>query len=267
MSQKERLVAALLLAIAVAGGALIPRLLASPPASLGIALGPGPGRSVVQAPTILRERQRAAPRHTISPPSRVVAAPVAPVVPTTVRPKPSAGAAQPKHAPAPSPAPPATTTPPSPIPATPSPSPAAAVPAGAVEGPPGHEKTPPGQEKAKPLGHEKTPPGHEKATPPGHENTPPGHERTPPGPAGAKGPHDVPGSGHGKGSPQAPPHPVGSHHRGVGHLAPPAPRAAPPAPHARPKARPKARQPGDKGGHEPPPQVAQGHGDKRNGKP
>ena len=42
MSWKERLVAALLLAIAVGGGALIPRLLASPATPLGIALGAGP---------------------------------------------------------------------------------------------------------------------------------------------------------------------------------------------------------------------------------
>ena len=64
MSRKERLVAALLLAVAVAGGALIPRLLASPPTSLGIALGPGPSRSVVQAPAIpQRATQRAAPAH------------------------------------------------------------------------------------------------------------------------------------------------------------------------------------------------------------
>src|SRR3954471_22477097 len=156
MSRKERLVAALLLAIAVAGGALIPRLLASPPTSLGIALGPGPGRSVVQAPAIPRERHRAAPRHTISPPSRVVAAPIAPVVPITVHPKPSGGLAQPQHAPAPAPATPTTTTQPSPTPVTPAPSPAAASPAGVVEGPPG-------QEKATPPGHENTPPGHEKA--------------------------------------------------------------------------------------------------------
>src|SRR6266480_4092433 len=93
MSGKESLVAALLLAIAVAGGALIPRLLASPPTSLGIALGPGPSRSVVQAPAIPRERHHAAARHAISPPSRAVAAPIAPVVPITVHPKPSAGVA------------------------------------------------------------------------------------------------------------------------------------------------------------------------------
>src|SRR5438876_12198562 len=250
MSGKERLVAALLLAIAVAGGALIPRLLASPPTSLGIALGPGPSRSVVQAPAIPRERHRAAPRHTVSPPSRVAAAPIAPVVPITVHPKPSAGVVQPKHAPAPSPAPPATTTQSTPVPVTQSPSPAAASRADVVEGPPGRDKAPPGQEKA---------------TPPGNENTPPGQEKTPPGPAGPKERHDVPGSGHGKGFPQAPPNPVGAHHRGVGHLAPPAARPAPAPPHARPKARPEDRQPRGEGGHgPPPPQVAHGNGNGHN---
>src|SRR2546421_4197341 len=246
MSGKERLVAALLLAIAVAGGALIPRLLASPPTSLGIALGPGPGRSVVQAPAIPRKRHHAAPRHAISSPSRAVAAPIARVVPITVHPKPSAGVVQPKHAPAPSPEPAATTTPPSPVPVMQSPSPAAASRADVVEGPPGRDKAPPSQEKA---------------TPPGHENTPPGQEKTPPGPAGPKERHDVPGSGHGKGFPQAPPNPVGAHHRGVGHLAPPAARPAPAPPHARPKARPEDRQPRGEGGHgPPPPQVAHGNG-------
>jgi hypothetical protein len=124
----------------------------------------------------------------------------------------------------------------------------------------GHANTPPSQEKEK-----ATPPGHEN-TPPGHEQAPPGHEKTPPGPAGAKEPHDVPPSGHGKGSPQAPPHPVGDHHRHVGHLAPPAAGPAPAAPHARPKARAEAREPRGEGGHGPPPQVAHDHGPKGYGK-
>ena len=68
MSRKERAIAALLLAVAVIGGALIPRLLASPSAPLGIALGPGPGRSVVQAPALPkpapRTGSRAAPPRT-----------------------------------------------------------------------------------------------------------------------------------------------------------------------------------------------------------
>ena len=242
MSRKERLVAALLLAVAVAGGALIPRLLASPPTSLGIALGPGPSRSVVQAPAIPRVRRSAPPQHTTPRLSPLVQAPVAPVTPaTTLRPKPATSVTGPKHSAPKPPAPPTTKTPPPVVPTTPPP-PAAARPPD--EGPPGHDNTPPGQ-----------------------EGTPPGHEKTPPGHANAKGHHDVPPSGHGEGSPQAPPHPVGPHHRHVGHLASPPPRPAPPAPHARPKARPEAGEPRGKGGHgPPPPQVAHGHDRHDHGK-
>ena len=234
MSRKERWVAALLLAVAVAGGALIPRLLASPPTSLGIALGPGPSRSVVQAPAVPRVRRSAPPQQTTSRPSREVQAPAAPVTPiATVRPKPSTSVTGPKHAAATPPAPPTKETPPTVVSLTPPP-PAAAAPAD--KGPPGHDKTPPGQ-----------------------EGMPPGHEKTPLSHAEAKGHHDVPPSGHGKGSPQAPPHSVGPHHRHVGHLASPPPRPAPPAPHARPKARPKAGEPSGKGGGPPSPPVTHGH--------
>ena len=66
MSHKERLIAGLLLAIAVAGGAVIPRLLAAPATSLGIALGPGPSRSVVRAPAIPKPSHRAVPRQATS---------------------------------------------------------------------------------------------------------------------------------------------------------------------------------------------------------
>lgn len=247
MSQKERLVAALLLVVAVAGGALIPRLLASPPTSLGIALGPGPSRSVVQAPPIPRVRRSAQPEHTTSRPSPLVQAPIAPVAPaTTVRPKPAANVTGPKHSAATPSAPPTTRTPPPVVPTTPPP-PAAARPAD--EGPPGDDKTPPGHE----------------TTPRGQEGMPRGHEQAPPGHVKAKGHPDVPGSGHGKGSRQTPPHPVGPHHRHVGHLASPPPRPAPPTPHARPEARPKAGEPRGKGGHGPPsPQVA--HGDDHHGR-
>src|SRR5262252_8938983 len=111
MSRRERVIAALLLAVAVVGGAVMPRLLASPATALGIALGPSPRPSVVQAPTIPQ-----APRHANSgqPTSSVTPRPVvssAPAVPVVVRPKPAA-AAQPKHVQAPSPAPPAKTAPP-----------------------------------------------------------------------------------------------------------------------------------------------------------
>ena len=67
MSRKERVIAALLLAVAVIGGALIPRLLASPSAPLGIALGPGPGRSVVQAPALPKAPHHSSARSIVSP--------------------------------------------------------------------------------------------------------------------------------------------------------------------------------------------------------
>jgi hypothetical protein len=63
---------------------------------------------------------------------------------------------------------------------------------------------------------------------------------------------------------------VGSHHRGVGHLAPPASRPAPPARKGGPQARPENRGRGSKGSHGPPPAappaVAPGHGHGGNGK-
>lgn len=272
MSRRERVVAALLLTLAVAGGALIPRLLASPPASLGIGFGPGPSRSVVQAPTIPGTRRHAAPQPTTSQPSHVIAAPVAPVIPATVRPLPAPKVTPPRHVPAPTPAPPpAKTTVPTPVPVAPPPSqpvvvsPAAvpAAPPGHGGTPPGHGGTPPGQAKKSP-GHGGTPPGQTR-TPPGQAKVapqaakiPPGHAKTPPGQA-KKG-RDLPGSGHGEESSQAPPQPVGHHHRHVGHLASPPSRPAPPAPRPRPQARPETRGPHGKVGHGPPPaQVAHGH--------
>ena len=65
MSRKERVIAGLLLVVAVAGGALIPRLLASPATPFGIALGPGPGPSVVQAPAASPKQ----PHHSVSQPA------------------------------------------------------------------------------------------------------------------------------------------------------------------------------------------------------
>ncbi|HZC75323.1 MAG TPA: hypothetical protein VE220_05055, partial [Gaiellaceae bacterium] len=58
MSRTERAIAALLLAIAVAGGALLPRLLSSPPSRIGVALGPSPGRVIVRAPAVPEARHR-----------------------------------------------------------------------------------------------------------------------------------------------------------------------------------------------------------------
>ena len=279
MSRKELLIAGLLLAVAVVGGASIPRLLASPATSLGIALGPGPGRSVVQAPTITKQPP-VVRRHASSPVSGGSAVSLAPVASATAQPTPTSGAATgPKHAASPPAEPPVLTAPsPTPSPARP---PAAtqrnpSVPAT----PPGEAKTPPGQAK-KSLGHETTPPGQAK-TPPGQAKTPPGQAKTPPG-HGPRAMHgrpnkptvtpesqDLPGSGHGAPSQQTPPHAVGSHHRRVGHLAASSARPASPAPRGRAKARPEAREPRGKGGNgpatPPAPVTPPGHAQNGNGK-
>jgi hypothetical protein len=249
MSGKERVTAALLLVVAVAGGALIPRLLASPPTSVGIALAPGPSPSVVQAPAIARVQHAARPQRTFSPSSQVVArpasTPVNSVAPVVVRPEPATSVALPKTAFRPTAKPSTTPLRPQPLAETPAPlaagppTPVAPVPAGLRKTPPGHGGTPPGQAR----------------TPPGQAHVPPGHAKHGP---------DLPGSWGGEErSQQAPPYPVGPHHRGVGHLAPPPARPAPPAPPAGPQARPEARCPHDKGGHEPSPQVT--HGRDRHG--
>jgi hypothetical protein len=266
MSRKELLIAGLLLAVAVAGGGLIPRLLASPAAPFGMALGPGPARSVVQAPTVSATPTHETSEHT-SFVSRVSTAARTPVAHATVKPPPAARVVQPKQ-PAPvTTGPPPVTTPTQPPAAAgrnPTPPPAA---------PPGQPKTPPGQAK-KLQGPEMTPPGQLK-TPPGQQKTPPGHQKAPPGdlprgshgkPTVTRGPKDLPGSAHGT-VPQAPPHSVGHHDRGVGHLSATSARPAAAAPHPRQKARPQTRGSGSQGGHQPPsPQVAGGHGHGGNGK-
>jgi len=279
MSRKERVIAGLLLVVAVLGGAVLPRLLASPATTLGIALGPSPGPSIVQAPTIHTTPRHVTARHTLSPVPAGIAVSSAPVTPVVVQPKPAASTATPKHVPAPSPAPPATATPPSPAP-LPAPPPAQLPAATAHQGstsntPPGHAKTPPGLAK-KPSPRNETPPVH-ATTPPGHAKTPPANAkplRAPGPPPSAKpetapgrsnGAHDLRGSGHGR-PVKTPPHAVGSHHRGVGHLAPPPAGSAQAAPGGGPQARPKARGPRSKSGVEPPPQVANGHGQNGNGK-
>src|SRR5215831_14995362 len=108
MSRKELLIAALLLAVAVVGGAVIPRLLASSAAPLGIALGPGPSRSVVQAPTISATHHHGASRHTGAVLSRVSSTPVTPVAQAAVQSSSTSSVAHPKHVAAP-PAVPVTT--------------------------------------------------------------------------------------------------------------------------------------------------------------
>jgi hypothetical protein len=280
MSRKELLIAGLLLAVAVVGGASIPRLLASPATSLGIALGPGPGHSVVQAPTIIKQPP-VVRRHASSPVSGASAVSLAPVASATAQPTPTSGAAHPKHAASPPEAP-------APVPTAPSPAPYPAQPPAATKRnpsspttPPGQAKTPPGQAKKSP-GEETTPPGQAK-TPPGQAKTPPGQAKAPPGhgPRAMHGRHDkptvtperqdLPGSGHGAPVPQqTPPHPVGSHHRRVGHLAPSSARPASPAPGGRPTARPEACEPRGKGGNRPAtppaPVTPPGHGQKGNGK-
>jgi hypothetical protein len=236
MSRKERLIAGLLLAIAVAGGAVIPRLLAAPATPLGIALGPGPSHTVVQAPAIPKpSRGVASPRHATPPARQVV--PTVPVTPAAPQPTSSSNAVHPQHAPAPAPAPAAT---PHPAPAPPPASPAAASrPPAAV--PPAHGL----QGRAE--------------TAPGHEKTPPGLAKPHPDPEQRSEHRGDLGSGHGQ-APQASSHTVG-HHRGhVGHLAPPPAGPAPPAHEGSSKARPEARGPRGKDSHGPPPQVAHGHG-------
>ncbi len=229
MSRKERVVAALLLAIAVAGGALIPRLLASPPTPLGIALGPGPGRSVVQAPTHPARAARARlPRaHDLAAFSSCVAAPVAPVAPSHRAPEAERGRRAAEHAPAPSPAPPPRRLR-RPDPATPPPLPAAALPAGAVEAAlagsreRSRRRARRSARRPEPREHAAGPRARHAAR--ATQNTPPGHESAARDLPEPRARHDLPGSGHGSQVPQAPPHPVGPHHRGLGHLA-----ASPPA--------------------------------------
>jgi hypothetical protein len=259
MSRKELLIAGLLLAVAVVGGASIPRLLASPAAPLGIALGPGPGSSVVQTPTISAAPHHAASRHSSSALSQASATPVKPVTQAAVQPSSTASVAQPKHVTAP-PAAPVTTVP---HPAT-----AAKQPPAAVGRNPSAPATPPGQGKKLQ--------GPEMMTPPGHLKTPPGHAKTPPGqlpraahgkPTLTGGQRDLPGSGHGRQVPEVPPHAVGHHDRGLGHLPQASARSAAAAGYSRAHARPEAGGSRGQGGHEPSaPPVAHGQGHNGNGK-
>ena len=263
MSRKELLIAGLLLAVAVVGGAVIPRLLASPAVPLGIALGPGPSRSVVQAPTVSGARHHPTSGHTNSPHASAV---VTPVTHVAVQPSPTASVVQSKRATTPPPtapvaALPTAVTPPKQPPAL----------AGRNASPP---TTPPGQAKAS-RGQQMTPPGHMK-TPPGHMKTPPGHAKTPPvhlthashgKPTLARGERDLPGSGHGRPVPQAASHAVDHHDRNVGHLPPHPARPAAAARHSCPKARPETRGSSGQGSHGPPaPPVTNGHGHNGNGK-
>src|SRR5215468_507047 len=118
MSGMERGVAALLLGVAVAGGVLIPRLLSGPAAPLGVAVGAGPDRIVVEAPALAQVR----PAHRRPSPhagsvTRVTATPAISVVAhISSLPK----LAPVKRIPTPSAVPPATSTPTPPTPSPPS---------------------------------------------------------------------------------------------------------------------------------------------------
>jgi hypothetical protein len=249
MSQKERAIAALLLAIAVVGVALIPRLLSAPATSLGVAIGPEPGRSVVVAPAIPRTPHRAARREVHSP----AVAPVAQAVPVTLVPPSKPSAAHTKHAAIP-PAPQTTTTTPTP----PSPPPASFQPPPAQPSPLTPTSTRPGNGYGDKNHVHTGPPGHARPA----QQAPPATPAQPTPPRVASGQrsrgHDVPGSKHGRPVSQVPPHPVGHSDRHVGRVAKAPARPAPPAPEASPKARPKAgRASGE--GSQPASPLADGH--------
>src|SRR5215469_10668315 len=76
MSGTERWIAAMLLAVAVTGGALIPRLLSEPSGPLGVAVAPSPIRSVVQAPAAPKPTRSKTPAPQVSTPARADVTPV-----------------------------------------------------------------------------------------------------------------------------------------------------------------------------------------------
>jgi hypothetical protein len=231
MSGKERAIAAFLLAIAVGGGALIPRLLSAAPKPLGIALGPGPAApSVVRAPAIPRAPHHAAPTPTrVAPPAEPAPQSIARI---TVKPAPKPVA--PRSASTPRPASPTTSSPPPPP----------------LPPPPSTATTTPTPQALSPAS---TRPGNGQGDKNHVHTGPPGHA-----PEAAGKSSDLRGSGHGKGHAQASSHTVGPHDRGVGHLATPPSAAAPGAHAAGPKARPDAGNQGSQGS--PPQAVAQSPG-------
>ena len=228
MSRTERVIATLLLAIAVAGGAVMPRLLSAPSRNFGSGFAPDSGRSVVRLSAIPLP-VRHAPAPPVAQPAEATARPVAPVVPAAVPPSQS-GAAHAGHVRAPRSSRAVT-----PLEPSSGPSPLAAGP-----------QTPATITPAVKPAHE-PPSGHQPEDKPGRRG---------PGP-------DVPGSRHGP-PPQVPAHPVGARHRHVGRVAKAPARPAAPAPKAGPKARPKAGRPSGKS--DPPPAVAHRHGPSGRGK-
>jgi hypothetical protein len=254
MSGKERIVAALLLAVAVAGAALVPRLLSAPAGPPGVALGagPGPARSVVQAPALPQPPHPARSRSIVP-----QAAQVAPIVPVGYRP-----AAQPSAASQPAPV--HRASPPPPSPPAPSPSPPSPSPPTPLPGPASQPASLPGPASLPaPSTPASTRPGHGYGDKNHVHTGPPGQPV--PGSAGTEPPrrshcHDLEGSGHGPQLPQAPPDGVGAHPHGVGHLPAPAAAAAPAANEAGSHARPEARGPCHQGRPAEPLTHAAGHG-------
>jgi hypothetical protein len=242
MSGKERVIAAVLLAVAVAGGASIPRLLSSPPGALSVALGPGPSRSVVQAPAIPNAPHRKVPAR-VTPPAQPVATVPAPVVRPAPKPRPVPA----KHVSPPPPPTAALTPPPPPTPTTTTTT---------TTAPP--------------------PPVAPLSLRPGHGYGDKNHTHTGPrslaglSPAAKPGRRshggDLEGSGHGRSLSQTPSDAVGPRHRGVGHLAATPPAAAPAAHEAGPPARPQAGGPGGQGSSPPPVAPDPGNQDQGQGK-
>ena len=114
MRRTERVVAALIFAVALAGGALIPRLLSVPALSLGVPLGLGPSRVGVQVLAIPRARRQATHPQGAPPSAKVApAASAAPVAPVVAQPAASAvPASKPRQHRPPSPPPPPPPPPP-----------------------------------------------------------------------------------------------------------------------------------------------------------
>jgi hypothetical protein len=249
MSRKERGVAALLLAIAVVGVALLPRLLSAPAASLGVAIGPGPSRSVVVAPAIPRTPRKAAPPRRVTRSAEASAAPVAPAKRISLRPahKPREVPTKKVSPPPPPPPPPTTTTPAPPPPPSFQPPPTPPSPTASISTRPGHGYGDKNHVHTGPPGHDPAAEHRPSAAPPAHP-TPPQVK-----PGQRSHGHDVPGSTHGRPLPQVPPHPVGARNRHVGRVAKAPARPAPPAAQARPKARPQAGLPRGEGSPAAPP--------------
>jgi len=266
MSRIERGVAALLLGVAVAGGALLPHLLSQPAGPVGVARGPGPSRTVVRVPSFPKPAPRLAPKLLPAAPAGATPAavslrtpPPTPQPALKLNPSPPPTTTQPSAPPTPSPPPPPpTATVPSPSP--PPPPPPTQTPKTVMHGKkthPVHPVHPMHPVHPQHPAHPAHPAHGDPAIPPTATATAAAPTPTEP----AKSGQHVRGSSHGKGVPKASSNPVGSHDRGVGHLAPTPPGAAPPAPQAGTQARPQTGVQGSNGGNGgPPPAVGQGQG-------